>query len=205
LTVTTEEIIRLTAEHAVRSGAPERVGLGLIWAESKFDPTAYRHTSPLDHSIGLGQQTFRWSEYWQGTYDDPTAIAAWKDAYSDPDYALMRAFQQMAAIRQPGDDDLLWMCRYNKRSGIVAPGVRQNYQDGLIWADTWLRQREEQGMGEHTFEAGFADLAATLDDPGVPVTDEEQWGSATVQVTTTGLMVWAPGMQPGFLAFERGA
>jgi hypothetical protein len=201
--VTKGEIIKRTAVSAHEHGIPARVGLALIWAESKFAPTAYRHTSPEDHSIGLGQQTFRWSEFWQGTYDDPDSIAAWKAAYSDPDFALMRAFDQLKSIKQPGDDDLLWLCRYNKRSGIVAPGVRQNYLDGLIWADSYLFGRRQ--MPDHEFTGGFAQLAEHLDDPGVPVTDEEQWGSATVQVTTTGLMVWASGMQPGFLVFTRGS
>lgn len=193
-------IIELTREHARDAGIPERVGLALIWAESNFDPLAYRHTGPEDHSIGLGQQTFRWSEFWHGSYNDRD-ITDWKLAYSDPDYALTRAFLQMNALRR--NNHLEWLCRYNKRDGNVAPSVRRRYQEGLNWADGYLAT--EPTMGEHEFTGGFAELAAQLDDPGDPVTGEEPWGSATVQVTTTGLMVWVDGMTPYFLAGTRGS
>lgn len=197
--MTRDEIIELTRETAERKGIPERVGLALIWAESNFEPLAYRHTSPEDHSIGLGQQTFRWSEFWRGSYDDPAAIARWMEAYSDPDHALAVAFRQMDTLRV--DDHLEWLCRYNKRSGQVAPSVRRRYQDGLNWADEYLRGDTIMG---HEFSGGFADLALSLEengkDPGEPLMPEEQWGSATVQVTTTGLMLWVSGGQPLFLA-----
>jgi hypothetical protein len=201
--VTRDEIIELTIENAQRKGIPERVGLALIWAESNFDPNATRHTSDEDYSVGLGQQTFRWSEFWRGSYDDHDAITRWMEAYYDPHYALMRAFQQMVSIRQPMDSDLDWLCRYNKRDGNVAPSVRKRYQDGLDWADQYLGEKGDT-VAEHEFQLGFAQKADELrvngGDPGTPLTDEEQWGSATVQVTTTGLMIYVPGGPPNFLA-----
>ncbi len=201
------EIIELTRETARDMYIPERVGLGLIWAESEFDPTAYRHTSPEDHSIGLGQQTFRWSEFWRGSYDDPDALARWRRAYTHPGYALGQAFRQLQILQQAGDSDLQWLCRYNKRDGNVAPAVRARYQAGLDWADTYLKGDTPTMDTGHDFSGGFADKAQEMrdlgEDPGLPLTDEEQWGSAIAQVTTTGLMLWAPGGQPLFLADIR--
>jgi hypothetical protein len=200
--MTRDETIELTRQSARDHRIPERVGLGLIWAESNFEPLAYRHTSPEDHSVGLGQQTFRWSEFWHGSYDDPQALAEWWMAYVNPYYALAHAFTQMQHLRV--DDHLEWLCRYNKRSGQVAPSVRRRYQDGLNWADEYLRTHQGDTIMEHEFSGGFADLALRLEengkDPGEPLTGEEQWGSATVQVTTTGLMIWVSGGQPLFLA-----
>jgi hypothetical protein len=56
----------------------------------------------------------------------------------------------------------------------------------------------------YEFSGGFAEKAEQIremgEDPGEPLTAEEQWGSATVQVTTTGLMVYVSPGQPLFLA-----
>ncbi len=198
-------IVEMTRNYAQVAGIPERVGLALIWAESQFDPNAYRHTSPEDHSIGLGQQTFRWSEFWRGSYNDPAALEEWRQAYLDPEYALDRAFRQMQSIFRFYDTDLGWLCRYNKRDGRVTPAVRQRYADGLAWADHYLATREEPTVDTgHVFSGGFElkaqELQAAGEDPGVPLTGEEAWGSATVQVTTTGLMVYVSPGSPLFLA-----
>lgn len=193
--MTRDEVIELTRSHAIQANIPERVGLALIWAESNFDPDAYRHTSPEDHSMGLGQQTFRWSEFWRGTYNDPPAITMWRAAYTDPLHALAVAFSQMHSLRIA--DQLDWLCRYNKRSGAVAPGVRARYQQGLNWADQYLREHAAMDTG-YEFSGGFAQKAAELQeqgvDPGTPLTGEEQWGSVTAQLTTTGLFLYkSPG------------
>lgn len=205
-TMTRDEVIEMTRRYADVFSLPERVGLGLIWAESDFDPDAYRHTSPEDHSIGLGQQTFRWSEFWTGRYQDQAALNRWKEAYSVPSHALSRAFNQMAGLRR--DDHLDWLCRYNKRDGNVTPGVRRRYQLGLNWADEYLREHAEMDTG-YEFSGGFAKKAAELQEMGVdtgqPLTGEEQWGSVTAQLTTTGLFVYKSPGDALFLAAVWGA
>jgi hypothetical protein len=201
--MTRDEVIELTREHAREAGIPERVGLALIWAESNFDPNATRHTSNEDYSVGLGQQTFRWSEFWQGSYQDHDAINRWMEAYYDPHHALQQAFRQMDALRPRGPQGthLNWLCRYNKRDGNVAPAVRARYQAGLNWADAYLQ--EHIAVSEHEFTGGFAAYVEELSRAGYyagePLTGEEQWGSATVQVTTTGLLIYVSPGQPLFL------
>lgn len=67
-------------------------------------------------------------------------------------------------------------------------------------------------MAQHEFLLGFKDLADRLGPAivGAPVTDEFNVGAgptsgagATLQVTSTGLMVYASGGAPGFVAFRQ--
>jgi hypothetical protein len=152
-----------------------------------------------DISFGLCQQTYRWSYEWQVWQQgwDAEAVYACRHLYFDPAWALEVAASKLKELEVNYPID--WLCRYNKPNGQVTQAVRTNYLNAYNWAANYLAEMEDAMAG---FNEGFYDLAQRLgeDVVGEAVTDEFAAGEATMQVTSKGLMVYAQGGAPLFLA-----
>jgi hypothetical protein len=190
--------------------------VGLLIAESGLDEQARRPRNPADDarywpdvSGSLGQQTVKYAVAYGLGDGSPTRSnidLVLGRLMADVDLTLDIAARQYGAYyRQTGD----WReacARYNGGPraswATIPPANRANYQAGYAQAAQYIGS-EEDPVSEHSFQFGFADLAAQLgaDVVGEPVTDEYQdSGGVTRQITSKGEMVYASGGQPLFLA-----
>jgi hypothetical protein len=183
-------------------------------AESDLSAQAAREKTWPDVSYSVWQQTVKYAaDYGLGDgANTPTNRALVRQVLSsDLARAADIAARQLGHWWAQEGDPIRALCRYNRPGGDPATNPnRANYERG--WAASSRYVSQEDGMPEHSFQYGFADLAEALgaDVVGEPTTDEfplgdgaESGQGATMQVTTRGAMLYASGGPPVFLAGEQ--
>jgi hypothetical protein len=200
-----------------REKADVRGFIGLLIAESDLDEEDRRPSESVDDRLfwpdvsgGLGQQTVKYAvDYGLGDGSPSRAnIDAVMDVLqTDVARALdIAAYQYGKFFRTTGS----WQEAVAKYNGgpnaswrTIPLANRNNYTRGWTRAAPYVVEEEEvQPVGDHVFEAGFADLALALGDDvvGAPVEDEQHPDpDHSYQATTKGLMWWSNGGAPLFL------
>lgn len=192
--------------------------VALFIAESNLDEQARRPPSPAldqayfpDVSFGIAQQTVRYASAYglgDGT-SDPANIAAVEQALYDPTTAIRIAADQYGRLYRATGDHWEACAKYNggpRATWSTIPLASQtNYTRAWAASAVYVVEPpEEEGMPE--FTEGFAALAAELGEHvvGTPVEDEQHPNDThSFQTTSTGLMWWASGGPPLFLAATR--
>jgi hypothetical protein len=205
---------------ATAGGFSARGLVALLMAESDLCERARRPADPAldktywpDVSMGLGQQTVRYAGAYglgDGT-SDPGNIAEVEMALYVPETAVRIAADQYGRLYRVTSDHWEACAKYNGGPGATWKTIPIASQTNYVraWGAS-IRYvvdgvpPKEEGMPE--FVGGFAALAAELGEPvvGLPVEDEQHPDEIhSFQTTTTGLMWWASGGPPHFLASTR--
>lgn len=208
------EISDVVNRVADRYSFPPRLLVACGIMESNLDEHSERRAAWPDVSAGLFHQAVKWAAGYSlgdGSARPANVAAVFQTLKTDLERAADIAGRQLGHWWAQEGDGLEALSRYNAptRAWAANPN-RANILRGWEASARYVVP-EEVPMAEHSYQFGFAEVADALGAAvvGEPVTDEFPIGAGpdsgaggTLQITTRGVMVYASGAGPRFLASQ---